>query len=386
MTGRDRSPAGVPVAAGLPRRAPASPGFTHGRWAPVEFWVSWPRPCDLTAKVRSGEATRIEAAALARDIRALHDEAGAGWDEFGVLVRSTGDLDVYLQSLRDADIPYVVERDRSYYRRREIIDAAALVRTVLDPADHLALVTVLRSAIVGVPDAALMPLWSRGLPALLTELHGADGRRLGAVEAGGARGRRVAAGRAFRGSSAYAGGRTTWSRSRVPLGVLRESFERDPAVEFLERLRTATLLEATEAARPLGRFRVANLERFFRRLLERRGGDRAPTSRACCARCGRRSPSSARARRRDPVHAGEDAVRILTIHKAKGLDFRPRLPAPDPPRRAGRTPNREARVGGGRRRVRIRRTRGGDAGVGRRRRSAARGRPRPSSCARSTSR
>ena len=171
-----------------------STGFVRGRWAPVEFWVSWPEPGDPAARVRAGEATQIEATALARDIRALHDEAGAGWGGFGVLVRSTGDVDVYLQALRDADIPYVVERDRSYYRRREIIEAAALVRAVLDPADHLALVTVLRSAVVGVPDAALMPLWSRGLPALLTELHHAGRPPPRRGGAGGERRRGGAAG------------------------------------------------------------------------------------------------------------------------------------------------------------------------------------------------
>ena len=79
-----------------------STGFVRGRWAPVEFWVSWPEPGHPAARVRAGEATQIEATALARDIRALHDEAGAGWGGFGVLVRSTGDVDVYLQALRYA--------------------------------------------------------------------------------------------------------------------------------------------------------------------------------------------------------------------------------------------------------------------------------------------
>ena len=58
-----------------------------------------------------------------------------------------------------------------------MIEAAALVRAILDPGDHVALLTVLRSAMVGVPDAALIPLWRRQLPRRLTELGsgGADG-------------------------------------------------------------------------------------------------------------------------------------------------------------------------------------------------------------------
>src|SRR5262249_61444948 len=61
-------------------------------------------------------------------------------------------------------------RARQYYRRREVIEAAALVRAVLDPGDHLALLTVLRSPAVGVPDAALVPLWRHRFPQRMTEL------------------------------------------------------------------------------------------------------------------------------------------------------------------------------------------------------------------------
>src|SRR6185295_12237182 len=50
------------------------------------------------------------------------------------------------------------------------------------------------------------------------------------------------------------------------IGCLRLSFARDPLDVFVERLRTLFLCEATEAARHLGAWRVANLERFFRHL------------------------------------------------------------------------------------------------------------------------
>ena len=40
----------------------------------------------------------------------------------------------------------------------------ALVRLILDPFDFVALVAVIRSPMVGIPDAALRPLWNAGLP------------------------------------------------------------------------------------------------------------------------------------------------------------------------------------------------------------------------------
>ena len=132
---------------------------------PVEHWVSWRR--DAGARTRPAEAAELEAAALATDLRGLH-ERGVAWGEAAVLLRSMGDLDVYLEAFRRAGVPFRVGRDRQYYRRREVIEAAALVRVVLDPGDHLALLTALRSPAIGVPDAALVPLWRHRFPERMT--------------------------------------------------------------------------------------------------------------------------------------------------------------------------------------------------------------------------
>ena len=68
--------------------------------------------------------------------------------------------------------------DRNYYQRREVIEAAALVRTVLNPNDQIALLTWLRSAAVGVPDAALIPLWAEDFPGWMVELDDPEGRAM----------------------------------------------------------------------------------------------------------------------------------------------------------------------------------------------------------------
>ena len=83
-------------------------------------------------KTPAAEATEIEAAALAEDVRALHEEHGVAWKEIAVLLRGIGDLDLYLEAFRRARVPFAVGRDKQYYRRREVIEAAALVRSVLD--------------------------------------------------------------------------------------------------------------------------------------------------------------------------------------------------------------------------------------------------------------
>ncbi|OYV93963.1 MAG: hypothetical protein B7Z68_08145 [Acidobacteria bacterium 21-70-11] len=301
-----------------PERAAALPA-RGGRRAPVEHWVSWEpdEGSEGFGRTTAQNAAEIEARALAADIREVHAE-GVPWREFGVLLRTAGALDVVVWALRDAGVPHVVERDRSYYRRREIIEAAALVRAVLDPGDHLALVTVLRSSLVGVPDAALVPLWARTFPDRVAELttpNAAELDRLTALvaEASGALPTGIP------GLARVQGWERNLTAFLEQLAQLRRSFASEPAAVFVERLRTATLFEASEAARTLGAYRIANLDRFFRTLLEaiEAGGEPQAVLRGL-----RSNVAQAReAQEGRPLTAAEDAVRVMTIHKAKGLDF-----------------------------------------------------------------
>ena len=299
------------------------PGFLRddvgsAGWAPVEHWVSWKRQEEpWTTPII--EATEIEAAALADDIRALHERHRVAWSEIAVLLRGIGDLDLYLEAFRRARVPFAVGRDKQYYRRREVIEAAALVRSVLDPGDHLALLTVLRSATVGVPDAALIPLWNRSLPKLMTELRSPSPDALAGLKRA-IEGAVRALPKDVPGIDRVRG----WDRNLLAaveaLADLRHCFETQPADVFVERLRRLTLIEATDAARYLGPYRLANLERFFRQVLaavEESGGDATAILRAL-----RRSVSESReAEEGRPKEGAEDAVQVLTIHGAKGLDF-----------------------------------------------------------------
>jgi ATP-dependent helicase/nuclease subunit A len=285
---------------------------------PLEAWVTGARGTSV-AECRSAEAD-----ALARDLRRLYeDELARGdeprWGRCAVLVRASSDLDAYLEALRRADIPYAVESDRSYYQRREVLDASALVRAVVDPSDTLALVAALRSPWVGVPDAAWMPLWARQLPRLAASLYGrADPRLAEAAAAVRAAARTLPEG--VPGLAALAG----WEESLVAalgdLAALRASFEEDAPDRFVERLRRVMLPEASEAARFEGGHRLANLERFFRELsawLEEGLADAAGVARHL-REAAARPPDPFEGPPRSP--AG-DAVRVMTIHKAKGLDF-----------------------------------------------------------------
>jgi len=304
-------------------RRQGDPGFQKGGtggWTPVEHWVSWKQDGERGAwRTPAVDAAQIEAAALAADARSLHEDHGVAWREIAVLLRGTGDLDIYLEELRRARVPFAVGRDKQYYRRREVIEAAALVRAVLDPGDHLALLTVLRSAWVGVPDAALIPLWNRQFPRKMTELRSPAPEVLAALREAIEGAARVMP-RDVPGIERVKGWEKNLLAAVEHLAVLRRCFETEPADIFLERLRRLTLIEATEAARYLGPYRLANLDRFFRQLLfavEDGGGDVTAILRAL-----RKSVAESReAEEGRPNDGSEDAVQVLTVHGAKGLDF-----------------------------------------------------------------
>lgn len=281
------------------------------RRASVEHWISW--SSESEEKTSSADANEVEAAALAADLLELRASCALPWKQVGILLRSTSDLDVYLEALRRAGIPFQVGRDRQYYRRREIIEAAALVRTLLDPGDHLALLTVLRSAAVGVPDAALIPLWRHDFPKLVTDRHTPPELLRQAIAAAAAE-----LPGDIPGLAALAGWEASLAAAVEHLAFLRRSFDSDPADVFVAHLRQRFPLEAIEAARYLGAYRLANLDRFFRQLLVAlEEGDGAAVLRFL-----RQSVVAGRdAEEGRPQDAAEDAVAVLTIHGAKGLDF-----------------------------------------------------------------
>jgi ATP-dependent helicase/nuclease subunit A len=301
----------------------SDPGFDVGDWAPVELWLAWPVDRDSgrwREKFSADEVTGLEAAAIAADIRRLHDEGGVAWGEVAVLIRTTTAQERLLDELRDAGVPFEVARERDYYRQREVVEAAALVRCVLEPGDRLALLTVLRSDAVGVPDAALVPLWESGFPALMADLGEFDETSLEALGRCIERARQAAP-TDLPGSNELPGWPLTVRYACEAVAALRQSVRRDPPDVFVERLRTLWLAEATASARYLGHYRRVRLERFHTELEAALAS--ADGSLAQVARFLRRAVEEGResALQAEP-DLKADAVHVMTIHGAKGLDFK----------------------------------------------------------------
>lgn len=294
-------------------------GAEAGQPASIEYWTAWGEGEGRERKLAVAAATAREASAIAEDLRTRIDAGQLAPRDAAILLRSGTHLERYLEALRQRDVPFAVEKDRSYFRRRETIDAAALVRAALDPADLLALATLLRSPCVGVPDAALLPIWKAGVPELMATATGPSpelaGRLAGALE-------RAAAAQPgdAPGLEPFAAWPLSVRRALEALLDRRAAFHVESADLWSDGLRRAFLPEAIAAARYQARYRLANLDRFFRELVQRLE-EGVPIHRllADLRSSVQERPDMPESR---PLEGADNAVRVMTLHSAKGLEFR----------------------------------------------------------------
>ncbi len=99
----------------------------------------------------------MEARWVARRIVELAP-AECDFRDIAVLVRNTEALTDLAPALDEAGIPYVINRGRGFYETREVTDLVHLLRVIVNPRDDISLAAVMRSPLVGVSDEALLRL------------------------------------------------------------------------------------------------------------------------------------------------------------------------------------------------------------------------------------
>ncbi len=130
------------------------------------------KQADGEAAFDAETATRAEAEALARwlkdevlDREMVVDEQGRQGPlkpgHIALLFRKLTQAEDYLEALRRHGIPYLTDGEKHFYRRQEVIDLVNLLRVVDNPYDAVALAGVLRSPLGGVTDVALYELRER---------------------------------------------------------------------------------------------------------------------------------------------------------------------------------------------------------------------------------
>ncbi|MDF0667703.1 MAG: UvrD-helicase domain-containing protein [Nitrospira sp.] len=135
------------------------------------------RPASIEAGVRlsvtipDGEQETFDAAGATRAesevlVRWLTDEVlnrpSMKPGHVALLFRKLTQADAYLDALRRHDIPYIIEGEKHFYRRQEVIDLVNLLRVLDHPHDDIALTGLLRSPLGGLADGELYELKQAG--------------------------------------------------------------------------------------------------------------------------------------------------------------------------------------------------------------------------------
>jgi ATP-dependent helicase/nuclease subunit A len=266
------------------------PVFGH----PVELMVS-----DKRSYRDAGESWREgEARSIARRVRDLVDTGAASCGEIVLLFAAGTDAERYEAALRAQGLPTYRATGRGYFGQQQVVDLLSYLRLLHNRYDDEALATVLASPFVGVSNDALVlirrhagrrPLYSgieRSLPEPLSE---SDERLV----------------RAFK--QRY---------DRLVAASARLSLER-----LCDEIVAAHDYDLAVLARWDGKRRYANLRklmRLARSYEELRGADIEGFVSFI------RDQEAVGAAQLEAVseEEGADAVRLLTIHAAKGLEFK----------------------------------------------------------------
>jgi ATP-dependent helicase/nuclease subunit A len=242
-----------------------------------------------------------EARALAARVASLVASGVCAPRDVVVLCRATTDLRAYERALEERGVPTYVIGGRGYWAHPQVVDLVCYLRALANPLDEEALYTVLTSPFVGCTLDALVILASASRAAgrdpwwVLRE----PGRRLDAL--GAADRERLAS---FAGW--FAGERAAVGRCGVE--------------ELVERALDLSGYDLAMLAMPGGPRRLANVRKLMRlgRAYEAQDGPDLRGFLALIAGRGAGDPRESEA----PVE-GEalDAVRLMTIHRAKGLEF-----------------------------------------------------------------
>lgn len=190
--------------------------------------------------------------------------------DIAILSRGAAVFDQYEAAFREAGIPSLVQRGRNFFEEPEIVDLTNLLRVLVNPGNEPALFGLLRSPLAGVTDEEIFERREAGLP-LAPE------------------------------------------RIATQLDALRVLREEAPVDVLLMRF-----LDESGYWSRLAPGQRANVRKLLRTLRDRSNAQ--PGSLAALVEELEGLRESGR-ENNAPVPGAEDAVQMLTVHGAKGLEF-----------------------------------------------------------------
>jgi len=258
-------------------------------FSPVEFAFF-----KVIGKVGEWQRLRIEAEWIARRILELHKE-GIAYRDIAVLLRELVNSTVYEDALRRHGIPYHIITGYGFFETMEARDLLAFLQVLSEPDNDVALASWLRSPMVGVSDETLFRVFSQNssnscnpLENIPNDLPHSEQEKL--------------------------------QRAKKLLDEAKAKVDQVSVRESLEWIVRETSYDAIAAALPQGRQRLANIRKFVR-LAQQLSEDLRLNIRGLTRYA--KALLEGEVRIGEPPLAGAtaDAVQVMTIHAAKGLEF-----------------------------------------------------------------
>lgn len=273
-----------------PHRETAGAAFSKDDGSPrVEIWSP--------ASVASDERRAEEAEWIAQDIAANITKTAKRADResrltprhHAILLRSFSNVSLYARALEDRGIAVLLQGGRTFYERTEVTDLRSWLRAVAEPNDAIALLAACRSVAGAVPDLELQQFAASG--AAWNSLYPAEAAKYPNIA------------RVF---SILSESRE-YASVRSPEDVIRDLLQKTKLYElhaagFDGAQRIANLEKCIEIAATLARTRGLALDEVASELAFR-------------------ARATGREGEQSLAEEGIDAVQILTIHGAKGLEF-----------------------------------------------------------------
>ena len=261
---------------------------------PLIAGLSFPETAEAPVEVLAAGTPELEAQWVAARILEFEGRLQlrtrvAEFRDFALLLRNSEVLSDFTRAFDDCGIPYLVNRGKGFYETREVVDLMHLMRVIVNPRDEISMAAVLRSPFVEASDEALLRL--KGLGNIGAAVEGLTAATLAAFALPDAQ----------------------------KLGQFRDRLARWRATRnytAIDQLLWRAMDECGYVC-PGGPRGTANIEKFL-------GQARAAGAHQTLAEFVEEIEMVRESKPREPDAPPEDsanAVKIMTVHAAKGLEF-----------------------------------------------------------------
>ena len=263
---------------------------------PADDMRRW-EAAELADRIKSAVAERRQV--FDRELGGCRD---IDFGDIAILFQSMNKVGIYEDVFKSLDIPFLTVAGRGYYDRQEVWDMLDLLRCLHNPADNLSLASVLRSPMFGFSDDLLfalrllteqdssrnlpIPLWQALTYAAENDVAGVDDEDIPVLRF-----------------------------ARDCLTDLRRAAGRVSISELLRRALTMTGYLAILTALPDGARRRGNIEKLLH-LADNSG----KTTLGGFSRY-LQDLTTREIREGEALQEAGNAVRIMTVHASKGLEF-----------------------------------------------------------------